>query len=247
MKSLYLFFCFLLCTPIFAQTEKKFEQANNYYKNQQFEQAAKGYEELSGVDSKEIYFNLGNAYYQLNQVGPSIYAYEKALQIDPGFAAAKQNLQLAEKRKIDQFQMQKNLSTRDLWHQTIGFFSSAQWAISAVLLMVLGVLSFSLFYFNDASFLKKSGFTLMCVCFFLGVISTIAAYTEKAYEMQKRYAIVMLNETPVKTEPRLTSKNAKIINEGTKLFVYETTTKWAKVALPDASIGWVSLENIKEL
>src|SRR5690554_7793015 len=51
--------------------------------------------------SAELYYNLGNAYYRLNQIGPSIYYYEKALQLAPNDADIKNNLAFAENARID--------------------------------------------------------------------------------------------------------------------------------------------------
>ena len=58
-----------------------FLSANDLYKNNKFEEAINVYHKIEsqGLESSELYYNLGNSYYKLNKVGPSIYYYEKSL------------------------------------------------------------------------------------------------------------------------------------------------------------------------
>ena len=56
-----------------------FENANSAYNAGQFEKAVMLYKEIleSGQHSAELYYNLANSYYRLNQVGESIFYFEK--------------------------------------------------------------------------------------------------------------------------------------------------------------------------
>ena len=51
--------------------------------------------------SAELYFNLGNANYKLNNIAPSIYYYEKALQLKPNDKDIKNNIAFARNMTID--------------------------------------------------------------------------------------------------------------------------------------------------
>jgi tetratricopeptide (TPR) repeat protein len=48
-----------------------------------------------GIVHEDLYYNLGNTYYNLNQFGYAVYYFEKALQVHPGHEAARYNLELA--------------------------------------------------------------------------------------------------------------------------------------------------------
>ncbi|GAA6771598.1 tetratricopeptide repeat protein [Flavobacterium sp. CGRL2] len=79
MKNI-LYFFLLISQVFFAQG--RFEAGNALYEKGQYKEAAQVYENIIKEDklhSAELYFNLGNCYYKLNQVAPSIYNYEKAL------------------------------------------------------------------------------------------------------------------------------------------------------------------------
>ncbi len=55
----------------------------------------------SGNHSVSVYFNLANAHYKLNQLGESIYYYEKALQLAPNNEDVLANLVFANNMRID--------------------------------------------------------------------------------------------------------------------------------------------------
>ena len=62
-----------------------FEQGNALYNDGNYTEAIEKYQAIlkQGKHSAELYFNLGNSYYKLNNIAPSIYYYEKALQLAP--------------------------------------------------------------------------------------------------------------------------------------------------------------------
>ena len=93
MKSKYLntiitFLFLTVCSATcFSQSEfepsdlnEKFLEANNLYNDSKYEQSIQVYLQIldSGVHSSELYFNIGNAYYRLNDIANSILYYEKS-------------------------------------------------------------------------------------------------------------------------------------------------------------------------
>ena len=98
MKKI-LFLLLILANNVIAQDEQKiFESANEMYKQQNYEKAIEIYKNIESLElvSSELYFNLGNAHYKLNEVGPAIFYYEKALQLDPDNEDVKNNLVFAQ-------------------------------------------------------------------------------------------------------------------------------------------------------
>ena len=83
MKSstLILFFC--LHSVVLCE-EKRFIEANEYYSMEEYSEAIKVYEEiLKNGEHANVYYNLGNSYFRVGDIGNSIWAYEKALKLSP--------------------------------------------------------------------------------------------------------------------------------------------------------------------
>jgi tetratricopeptide (TPR) repeat protein len=62
-----------------------FQKSNEYYTNGDYQNAVNGYLDVldSGFESAELYFNLGNSFYKLNNIPDSNFYYEKAKSISP--------------------------------------------------------------------------------------------------------------------------------------------------------------------
>ena len=69
----------------------------SYFRAAEFKNAVSVYQNLS---SKEDTYNLGNAYVMLGNYDNAIKTYKRALEIDPDFKEAQENLVVAKARKI---------------------------------------------------------------------------------------------------------------------------------------------------
>ena len=69
---------------------ERFDIANSYYNNSKYNKSIQLYEEIveEGLHSEHLYYNLGNAYYRSGMVGQSIWAYNKALSLNPRLESA---------------------------------------------------------------------------------------------------------------------------------------------------------------
>ena len=87
----------------FSQDNDLFNQGKDAYKRGDYQEAIDNWSRILNNDkhSAALYFNLGNAHYKMSQIGPSIYYYEKALQLDPNDKDIRNNLSFAENARID--------------------------------------------------------------------------------------------------------------------------------------------------
>ncbi|MBT8318614.1 MAG: tetratricopeptide repeat protein, partial [Gramella sp.] len=75
MRKLICIFLLFIGFSGFSQNDLLFEEANSAYQSGNYQDAVKAYEKIleNGEVSAELYYNLGNAHYKLNNVAPSIY------------------------------------------------------------------------------------------------------------------------------------------------------------------------------
>ena len=80
IASVYLL---ILSTALFANVDynKLWGIANKHYSQKNYDSAVIYYEKIAASHPQDavIYYNLGNAYYKLNQITPAIINYEMAL------------------------------------------------------------------------------------------------------------------------------------------------------------------------
>ena len=82
---------------VFAQTDL-ITKANDLYSKGDYSAASELYEQVLKTDqvAPELYYNLANSYYKMNETGRSILNYERALRIKPAYKAASVNLEMAQ-------------------------------------------------------------------------------------------------------------------------------------------------------
>ena len=219
------------------------------YQKGQYEQAIQAYESVldSRQQSADLYFNLGNCYYKLNKVAPSIYNYEKALVLAPEDVDITNNLKFAQKLTIDEVKEVPKVGFAKLLHDFTGMFHFNTWAWISVVFGFLFLGFFIGYYFSLAAVLKRIFFFGMFVWVLFLLVSVGAAIFEKNHFVTDRPAIVFAEVTEVKSEPQKASPATFVLHEGTKVFVKEILGKWKKIELTDGTEGWIESEAIREV
>ena len=246
MKRL-LFLLLLVSQTLWAQNA--FEAGNKHYEKEQYEAAISSYESVvnSGKQSAELYFNLGNAYYKLHKVAPAIYNYEKALLLNPSDSEIKTNLEFARKMAIDDVKVIPKVGFQKLLSDFTSKYYYDTWAWIAVSFAFLFLLFFVGYYFSEKTILKRIFFIGMFFWLLGIVLSAASGFYEKNRNDNERPAIIFAERTPLKTEPKLTSPDATLLHEGTKVYILESIANWKKVELTDETNGWIEESALKEI
>ena len=246
-KIIYIVIVFTNFT--FAQNQTLFEQANTLYNEGKFTEAIKQYESIIDNDkhSSELYFNLANAHYKLNNIAPSIYYYEKAALLNPNDKDIENNLSFAKNMTIDAIDRIPEGGFSKIVKNITNTFEFDSWAWLSVALMVAFVLLFLSYYFSNATSQKRFTFIGSVTALLLCFVALAFAFNKHDLEQKNNPAIVFAQESQVKSEPNLRSTEAFKLHEGTKVQVLETVDKWKKIKLTDGKIGWLPSEDIKLL
>lgn len=249
MKKI-VFLLLIIANSIAAQTENEsFLSANDLYKNNKFEEAVALYQKIesNGLVSTELFYNLGNSFYKLNKVGPSIYYYEKALKLDPLNVDVKNNLVFAKRLALDNIEELPKSIFQKFNKNYLQKLSYNQWAIVVVVFSVLGSLLFLLFYFANNSTTKRVYFIASSLSFILLIVSFLITYNQYSFSENNKQAIVFAEKTEVRNAPTLNSEEVFTLHEGAKVLVLDTVDNWKKIKLSDGKLGWIIAEEIKEL
>lgn len=244
---------FLIITMIsfwgVAQNNVLFDEATKAYNEGKYNEAIENYKHIidNGEHSAALYYNLGNAYYKLNQIAPSIYYYEKSLLLDPSDNEVKNNLSFARNMTLDAIEQVPETGIGKIVSEITGFLSFDQWAITAIIFILLFVLGYIAFYFLSYSSQKRIAFIGSMVSLVVSLSAVLIAYLEYSSYSSEQPAIVFENEVIVKSEPNNRSQETFRIHEGTKVFVLDTLSDWNKIKLADGKTGWLPSTNIKML
>lgn len=246
MKNI--FYILLLTTQIFF-AQSGFEKGNDLYQKGKYDLAAKAYESVlsANLESAELYFNLGNCYYKLQQTAPAIYNYEKALVLEPSNVAVLNNIKFAQKQTIDEIKVVPKVGFAKLLRDFTGIYPFDTWAWITISFSFLFLLFFICYYFSQTVILKRIFFLGMFVILLFMTMSISAAFFEKSHFDNEKPAIVFAASTELKSEPKAASAADFVLHEGTKVYVETTLKNWKKVQLTDGTEGWIESSTIKEV
>ena len=250
MRYIIYIFALLFSVSFSAQNDTLFDTANKLYNEGNYQEAIESYEGIlnNDIHSSELYFNLGNAYYKLNRIAPSIYYYEKALQLSPNNSEIKGNLSFAQNMTIDNIETIPEIGLSRIGKNIINTFSFDTWATFSITFVLVFVVLFLGYYFSNATAKKRLAFIVSTSALVIAMVCLFFAEQKYQFTLKEKPAIVFAKETNIKTEPNLRSEVSFILHEGTKIQVLETYDKnWAKIKLADGKTGWIPTEDIKLL
>ena len=248
MKRLLILFLLLLTFPFsdaraFVQTEAEasMQNGNTLYQNGNYEGAVEAYENVLtlGYESAALYYNLGNSYFRLNELGRAILNYEKALKLEPGDEDVVYNLRIAQARTVDKIQSVPKIFISEWWDFLVTGFSVAGWSLILIVVYVLLVLFVGLYFLTRSGRVQRLAFYLgsvNLVIVFLVLIIFISSYNREA---TSNYGILIENTISAKQSPNIQSSDAFVIHEGVKFEIEETLNNWAKIRLADGKVGWL--------
>ena len=241
---------FLYCSMVLGQEKETiFENANSAYNAGQFEKAVMLYKEIleSGLHSAELYFNLANSYYRLNQVGESIFYFEKAKQLKPTDEDINVNSNFAQNMAIDAVEVLPKSQITQLREKTIGLFSQDGWAFFIILLAWFLVFFWGLYLWNKVPVIKRTFFifTLVLGSLLMGSLSIGVIKSSKTADTT--YGILFNKKIEVWAEPNSRAEVLFLLHEGTKVQMLDQLQEWQKIRIANGSEGWIKNGRVRSL
>ncbi|MDA1272498.1 MAG: hypothetical protein O2960_00390 [Verrucomicrobia bacterium] len=196
-----------------------------------------------GVRNGKLFYNIGNAYFRMNDIGRAILNYRRAEQYVPNDPNLQQNLQYARERRKDKFeepQQTRVLKTLFFWHYDLP---------TQVRARMFGIV-FSLVWLGAGVrlFVSKAGLK-----WFIGISGLVSALLlaslliESGYRNRTRPGVVIDAEVTARKgdsdtyEPSFTDP----LHAGTEFTVVEDRGNWFQVELADSRRCWLPLKAVE--
>jgi tetratricopeptide (TPR) repeat protein len=250
VKLLFLILLFVNVGKLAAtDAQQVFTTANQAYQSGNYRLAADSYESIlqkGNVFSKELFFNLGNAYFRLNQIGLSILNYERALRLDPSDSEIQQNLIVARSRVSDDIEPITSVFFMRWWQQLRAVFPADTWSIFGLFFIWLGAAGFALWLLDNERQRKKYGFIVGSVAVPLSIVLFLLSQSA-ASVMQTPYGIVVTQETALRNAPDPNATIANTLHDGLKVEILDKIGSMTKVKLPNGEDGWLPATDVEKI
>jgi len=218
------------------------KEGNNAYSEGKYEDAVTQYLKIleNDFESGELYFNLGNANYKLDEIGKSIFYYEKAKKFIEGDEALEQNLKIARLKIIDKIDPVPKLFIWVWIDSVIHLISIEYWGWISLALFCLTAIIFALYIL----FAKRLLFRFSWIFMILFSISVVI-FIGRIYLFEtNEFGIIFETKIAVMSEPNLGAAEVFILHEGTKIKVNRKLNDWIEISIADGKTGWCRANSV---
>lgn len=242
------------------------EQADTAYSHKQYAEAVKLYQTVissEGTDA-QLYYNLGNTYYQMGDYGNAMLSWLRGRKISPSNKEINANIRYLQSKVEDSNKAEqkgkryKTSPDEDAFFQSIHTViakdtSSNVWAVWAAACFLLFIAALASYIFSRNVPVRKTGFFGGIICMAAVIIFICFAFMAAKQQNSSDAGVVMAYKVALMTEPgkEVDPLKAMTLTKGTVVQILseeidaEGKVTWYKVRLNSDYIGWVSASDIE--
>jgi tetratricopeptide (TPR) repeat protein len=242
---LFISFTFLVAVP--QDTSKdKFYQGVTYFTAGSYKEALQVWTEIytTGYRSANLDYNIGNAYFKLNNIPSAILFYERAYLLKPADENINYNLQISKTLIVDRFKEIPELFFVRWYNFVALFLSTNSWAKISLSAFILFLLLLSLYIYSSRHRQKIIGFWLAVTFFILSLATLALTIRNKSLVYDSHKAIISTPMVNGKSSPDKSGNDLFILHEGTKVTVEDEVGEWTEIRLSDGNKGWIPVNSI---
>ena len=226
-----------------TSAQEDFFEANRAYKNDQFQEAVDGYLKLieNGIENGHIYYNLGNAYYRLGDLGKAILFFERARLSIPRDDDLIFNLSHARNQAVDAVADVQTFSLSDF----LGLDSLNLYEV----FLVFTIINCFFFFILGIRLYKKTEWSFYLSIFLVIVIGIGGcALALKWYQFTTDdRAVVLSDEVEVRAGPDPGDTALFKIHEGTIVHHERSEGDWVLLHLSKDKRGWARAKQLERI
>jgi len=200
----------------------------------------------SGMESVELYYNLGNACFKDGNLARAILWWERAGKLDPSDRDVCHNLEFARAQTLDKIDSVPEFFLRTWLRKASFAMRSDVWAALSLVLFALALAMLLLFLLGSRTAIRRTGFFTAIAAFLLSLACLGFASVQKKDALRHDSAVVMLPVASVKSAPSEDSATSLfVLHEGTTVKIVDTVQGYTLVELSDGRQGWISTKAIE--
>ena len=224
-------------------------KANKAYVAGAFESAVASYLKVTetGYGSPELYYNLGNAYFKMNNYPKAVLWYERARRLDPSSEDINYNLSVANTKISDKIEPLPELFLKRWYRNFLLIFPLDIWAMICVLAFIAGLSGMVLYIVSRVLILRKIGFWSGTVLLLVAVISLALSWNVYSLSRSTSEAIVFSPTITVKSSPDDKSTDLFVLHEGTKVTLLDNISGWYEIRIANGSVGWLPVNSLEKI
>ena len=238
---LSLLLCVLSLVSFAATPSEMKTEADSAYARADYETAVKLYGELAEQNlTADVCYNLGCAYYRIDDIAHSVLWFERALKLSPSDKDVLFNLEMARTKTIDKIIPQHEFILFTYFRVMTNWFSLRTWTIIGLFGFVLMLASLLFFWASGSVTVRKLTFSLAIVLMLVTILSNVCAMQQRNFKQTHTSGIITTPAVTVKSTPADNGNDLFVLHEGSKVEILDSSLKeWCEVSIADGKVGWI--------
>ena len=234
-------------TALAGEAEQAFFNGNRLYERGDYSAAIAEYNRIldMGLESGNLYYNLGNAYLKMDRVADAILCYRRALGLMPRDGDLQSNLGYAELSIKDRFSPPRaNFFMRSLNRLCSSVTVNEFLFLSSSLLILFWVIAIaSLVLRRLKDNLKKTALAIL-ILFLLSIC--LIGYKLWREDLHEE-GIIMRDVVEVRYSPTEDGTVAFNLHKGSTVRIIRRRNGWVQISVPDGKSGWIAAPSIRNV
>jgi len=239
-KSIFILSILILIPLLLFAKEYDLTTANSAYQEQNYQKAEEEYMKLvnEDVENFELFYNLGNTYFKLNDLGNARLYYEKAAKFKPLDKELNENIAMLLASIKDKEDVKRSF-VETLLRKIYFAFSINLLGVFVVVFFILMMAFIVVLIMSRSAVFKrivKVFLVIFAVIFFLVTVIEIM----RIRDFYADDTAVILDETVIAySGPSEDFAQVFTIHEGLKVLIERFDNDWVLIKLPSGNGGWV--------
>jgi len=232
----------LIGNLLHAESHIMFEKANQLYHNKMYDSAANLYTQMmqDGYQHEDLYYNAGNAFYRINNIGLSIWCYRKAQQFGTS-QNLEDNLALAQRRIKEPIVTSQKIFFIRWWDAICSLFTLNGWSIIALFSFSLGMVFLFAKKIKQTQVVRNGIVVTLFVVSFLSIFFLAINYIYENY----RYHGILIGKD-IEFKSKMKSK-VSMLSEGIEVEFRGKSKGGILIELPDGRVGEIDESAFKRI
>jgi tetratricopeptide (TPR) repeat protein len=227
------------------RVQEAWRRGNEAYLHGDYAAAVAAYEEVErqGPTSGDLAFNLGDAYFRKGAIGPAIWAFERALALDPGDEDARYNLDKARKLAARRAHDRMEGEDKDpAWMRLVGGLSppAVTWSFIALYFAFFAALAARRWVRSET----RAVLTATTAVLAAGALLTGALLAGRVHLDRIPFGVLLPDEVAVKEGADVNYRTSFEAHAGLRVRVVDHDQDWLRVRLANGLEGWVRAQEI---
>ena len=240
----YIFVLFLSLASLLTQAATPAEMktlADSAYAQADYEKAIKLYGKLAEQNATcDVCYNLGCAYYRIDDMAHSVLWFERALKLEPSNKDVLFNLEMARSKTIDKIIPQHEFILFTYFHAMTNWFSLRTWTAVALVSFILMLVLLLIFWASDSLLTRKLAFSSAVLLLLVCILSNVCAVQQRKFKQTHTSGIITSPAVTVKSTPAENGNDLFVLHEGSKVEILDSSLKeWCEVTIADGKQGWI--------